>query len=324
MAPLISVIIPTFNRAALLQGSVQTVLAQTHRPLELIIVNDGSSDDTPSVLNALETKARAANVEPVFITQANAGPAAARNAGLKLAHGEFIGFHDDDDVWYPAKLERQLRALAESGADACSCLTLNTASGETVPKDAAKLFSGHNPAAYVRGETDCSIISILFARALLPSVGDFDPALRGSEDSEWKMRLVHEASFCAVPEVLASFAFTPGSVSRYAGYEGLIRRDRQWEKVLLLARERCSQRRGWDEANWRRVAARAFAEYVKHYLYGGELEKAREVYERGMALTAGATNLRDVRRKIMKARVLGWFGLRVKHPKLANIEDFRV
>lgn len=324
MSALVSVIIPTFNRAHLLPGSVRTVLAQTHRPLQLIIVNDGSSDDTPDVLKTLEAEARAANVETDFVSQANAGPSAARNTGLKLARGEFIAFHDDDDVWYPPKLERQLAALAASGADACSCLTLNSATGETVPKEAARLFTGRNPAAYVRGESDCSIIAVVFARSLLPRVGEFDTALKGSEDSEWKMRLVHEATFSALPEVLAAFAITQGSVSRFAGYEGLIRRDRQWEKVLLLARERCASRAGWDEQNWRRVAARAFAEYVKHYLYGGELDKARETFERGMALTGGAQPLPGVRRKMFKARLLGWFGRRIKHPKLANIEDFRV
>ena len=323
MSALVSVIIPTFNRARLLPGSVRTVLAQTHRPLELIIVNDGSSDDTPAVLKELETQARAANVEPVFITQANAGPSAARNAGLRLARGEYVAFHDDDDVWYPPKLERQLAAMAASGADACSCLTLNSATSETVPKDAAKLFSGRNPAAYVRGECDCSIISIVFARALLPKVGEFDVGLRSSEDSEWKLRLVHEASFAAVPEILAAFTITPGSVSRYAGYEGLIRRDRQWEKVLLLARERCASRPGWDEQNWRRVAAKAFCEYVKHYLYGGELDKARETFQRGMQLTGGAEPLPGVKRKMFKARVLGFFGRRLKHPKLERIEDFK-
>jgi glycosyltransferase involved in cell wall biosynthesis len=324
MAALVSVIIPTFNRAHLLPGSVRTVLAQTHRPLQLIIVNDGSSDDTLAVLNALETEARAAGVETAFVTQANTGPSAARNAGLDRARGEYIAFLDDDDVWFPQKLERQLKALEVSGADACSCLTLNSKTGETVPKHVEDLFIGHNPAAYVRGELDCHIISIVFSSKLLPKVGEFDPVLKSSVDSEWKLRLVHEVNFCAIPEVLAAFCRTPGSVSEFTGYAGLIQRDRRWEQVLLLARERCAGRPGWDEENWRHVAARAFAQYVKHYLYGGEVAKALETYKRGLALTGGAQPLPGVRRKMFKARLMGWFGRRIKHPKLANIEDFRV
>jgi hypothetical protein len=104
----------------------------------------------------------------------------------------------------------------------------------------------------------------------------------------------------------------------------LIKRDRVWEKVLLLARERCATRSGWDEQNWRRVTAKAFSEYVKHYLYGGEIDNARAAFERGMSLTGRADPLPGVKRKILKARLMGMFGKRLKHPKLANIEDFRV
>lgn len=325
MAPLVSVIVPTYNRAKVIGGAVDAILAQTHRPIELIIVNDGSTDDTAQVLAALQPKVRAADVEPVFIHQKNGGVASAINAGLRAMKGDFFGFQGDDDTWYPHKLQRQLEEIEKTRADACSCLVLEAGAGiERVwPSDPARLFKGRNPAAYVRGESDGHIIAMIYASSLLPRVGEFDPQLRNAEDSEWKLRLVHEATFCAVPEVLARYAITEGALSRFKGYKGLIERDRHQERVLLLARERCAHREGWDEQNWRRVAAKAFSEYVKHYLYGGELDKARETFERGMNVTGAAPELARVKRKLLKARVLGWFGLRLKHPKLANIDDFK-
>lgn len=102
MNPMISVIIPVYNQAQFVRQAIDSALAQTEEPVELIVVNDGSTDDTASELAQYESDPRVR-----FITQDNRGVAAARNAGAALATGDLLAFLDADDIWLPTKLERQ-------------------------------------------------------------------------------------------------------------------------------------------------------------------------------------------------------------------------
>ncbi len=110
---LVSVIVPVFNRPAGLREAAASALAQSHRPLEVIVVDDGSSDDTPAVADELarthDGRGGAAIVRAVH--QPNAGPGAAREAGRQLARGEYVQYLDSDDLLLAGKLERQVAAL---------------------------------------------------------------------------------------------------------------------------------------------------------------------------------------------------------------------
>jgi glycosyltransferase involved in cell wall biosynthesis len=113
MDPLVSTIIPVYNRAAMLREAVASVLAQTHRPIEVIVVDDGSTDDTARVADEMASDAIR------VIHQANAGPGAAREAGRRIARGEFVQYLDSDDLLLPRKFELQvagLRAQPDCGA----------------------------------------------------------------------------------------------------------------------------------------------------------------------------------------------------------------
>src|SRR5262245_31985364 len=99
---LISVIIPTYNHAGFLTAAIESVLAQTLKPSEVIVVVDGSTDDTCSVLLAFEDKVRVVN-------QKNLGVSAARNNGARVARGSLLAFLDSDDVWLPEKLSHQFQ-----------------------------------------------------------------------------------------------------------------------------------------------------------------------------------------------------------------------
>jgi hypothetical protein len=105
---LVSTIIPVHNRAALLRQAVASVVDQTYRPIEIVIVNDGSSDDTAAVADEL---ARQASVPITVVHQANAGPGAARQRGLEVARGHFVQFLDSDDLLLPHKFALQVAAL---------------------------------------------------------------------------------------------------------------------------------------------------------------------------------------------------------------------
>ena len=101
---LVSVIIPTFNRAASVSRAIDSVLGQTYPRVEVIVVDDGSTDDTRERLSAYDHRVQ-------YVYEENAGPAAARNRGAALATGELIAFLDSDDVILPAKLEKQVAYL---------------------------------------------------------------------------------------------------------------------------------------------------------------------------------------------------------------------
>lgn len=113
--PLVTVIIPTYNRAKTIERSINSVLSQSYSNLELIVVDDGSSDNTKSVVeNIDDSRVR-------YIWQNNSGACAARNNGINNARGENIAFNDSDDTWKPNKLEKQLEVVTKTGADVVFC-----------------------------------------------------------------------------------------------------------------------------------------------------------------------------------------------------------
>src|SRR5258708_6914008 len=108
MPPLVSIIIPAYNRKAMLFDAVASVLAQSYRDWELIVVDDGSTDGTADDLHArFGSRVR-------LIAQSRRGVAAARNLGVRSARGDYIAFLDSDDFWLPRKLERQMAFMEES------------------------------------------------------------------------------------------------------------------------------------------------------------------------------------------------------------------
>ena len=104
---MISVIIPTFNRASLLKKAIESVLSQTYKDFELIVIDDGSSDETPSLISSYASSIK-------YIKQNNKGPAGARNVGIKNSSGEFVAFLDSDDWWDKEKLQIQIDKMRKN------------------------------------------------------------------------------------------------------------------------------------------------------------------------------------------------------------------
>ena len=100
---LVSVIIPAYNAGLYIEETVRSVLAQTHKNLELIIINDGSTDNQDVIINKLLSEDKRIQ----YITQKNAGVSAARNHGYKLSKGEYLGFLDADDIWSSGNIEKK-------------------------------------------------------------------------------------------------------------------------------------------------------------------------------------------------------------------------
>jgi glycosyltransferase involved in cell wall biosynthesis len=136
---LVSTVIPVFNRPRLLGEAVQSVLAQTWRPIEVIVVDDGSTDETPQVCRDLAVR-HPGIVRCVF--RDNGGPGAARAAGTAAAQGEFVQYLDSDDLLLPCKFERQVRALrSRPDCDVAYCKTRQYWH-EALPSDAATARTG--------------------------------------------------------------------------------------------------------------------------------------------------------------------------------------
>ncbi len=324
MSALVSVIIPTYKRAGIVTRAIESVLAQTHRPIELIVVNDGSPDDTAQVLAALEPRVRAAGAEPRFINKQNGGAASARNAGLRVATGEFTAFLDDDDLWQPQKLEKQLAAMAAEEADACCCFVSRHGGRHSrSPADESNLLRGHDAARFVSRAAYAHITSLVVKASVQARVGEFDESLRVYEDEEWKARLVHEAKFCAVPEELATYTFSEQSLTRFDGAEAAAGRDRDFLHHLDLIRERCKDRPGFSEQAWKERAAHVYDECAKHLLYAGKLKDARMLAQRALEICGPIMALPKLKMKLRKAWWLSWIGLKPRHPKLKRGEGLR-
>ncbi|HEY0974505.1 MAG TPA: glycosyltransferase family 2 protein [Solimonas sp.] len=198
----ISVVLPTRNRARLLRRAVDSVLGQTFRDLELIVVNDASTDDTAAVL--AELQAQDARIR-VLHREKNSGAAAARNAGIAMARGEWVAFQDDDDLWLVEKLERQMQALEAAGPETGWCL-----SGYVRIETHRDTWVG-SP-FYVRqldwrggigeGGPEWSLISTpgwLVKRSVLEQVGRFDENVRSWDDWELGLRLWQATKLTVAP-----------------------------------------------------------------------------------------------------------------------------
>lgn len=178
----ISVVIPTYNRAHLIKESLQSVLDQTVQPLEIIVVDDFSTDNTEEVVKSLNSP-----LIKYFKNQRTKGANGARNTGIMLSCGEFIAFHDSDDTWLPKKLELQLQAFkAEPDIGICFCSLIRTRGiGDQVifPK---KYIS--SPNELVR-KVSIASTQTLFTTKLLAQNILFDESIKRFQDWDFVLRV---------------------------------------------------------------------------------------------------------------------------------------
>ncbi len=185
-SPLVSVIIPVCNGAAYLAEAIESVLAQTYAPLELTVVNDGSTDDSSQI---------AASYGSVrLINQSNAGAAAARNRGIQDAGGMFLAFLDADDLWMPDKVEIQMALLRRRPeVELVTGLVESFISPELQASDFAGItvpsegLPGYIPSA------------ILCTRKAFERVGSFDEELTSGEFLSWGMRAIERLAIETLP-----------------------------------------------------------------------------------------------------------------------------
>jgi GT2 family glycosyltransferase len=183
MPPLVSVVIPTYNRCDRLAGAIESVLHQTYAPLELIVVDDGSTDGTADLLKAYGDGIR-------VIHQENRGVSGARNTGIRAANGELIALLDSDDRWLPAKLEHQVSFfMASAGAMICQTEEIWIRGGKRVnPKNRHRKFSGM---IFEKTLPLCLVSpsAVMMRKSLFQEVGLFDEDLPACEDYDLWLRI---------------------------------------------------------------------------------------------------------------------------------------
>lgn len=207
---MVSVVIPTRNRARYVPGAVASVLAQTHRDLELIVVDDASDDDTPLVLAALSSRDRRVRV---VRQERRGGAPRARNTGVHHARGAAIAFLDDDCVWAPSKLERQIPLLDDGHGVVYTRQAIRDGDHWIVegrPSAAAPLGS-------LLRTNYIGTPALLVRRALFNAVGGFDEALPRLQDWDLVLRLARHTRFAYVPDVLVRGVMVAGGISMTPG-----------------------------------------------------------------------------------------------------------
>ncbi len=214
---LISVIVPTYNAARYVEATMASILSQTHRNIEVIVVDDGSTDDTPARIEAIANRDQRVRL----IRQQNQGVAAARNAGISAAKADFIAPCDADDLWTPVKLEKQLAVFRTRGQRTglvyCwyvvvdeHCRVLSWCQDANVSGPALEAICRSNFIG--NGSTP------LIRRNALIGAGGYDPSLRargaeGCEDLKLYIRLAQDYEFALVSEVCMGYRHTYGNMS---------------------------------------------------------------------------------------------------------------
>jgi glycosyltransferase involved in cell wall biosynthesis len=294
--PKVSVVIPTYNRAAKVRDTIESVLGQTVTDLEVIVVDDGSTDDTGKVLGEIfGDRIR-------YYPQANQGVSVARNKGIAEARGQWIAFLDSDDLWEREKLEWQFKALERHAPQCGACYTdvrfLNSPETRTLFQLAEKGCRheeemGINTDVMTRlvrpggpGMLVC-LSSLVACADVVRKTGGFDPNLLYSQDSEFMFRLAMLTGFCYVKRPLVRFDRSPAEI-RHVGVQS------EWNKFDFWLRDSQMRLEGLlrlgESLPWkvRRVVRERLSSvhsgWTSWYLETGQYGKAREAVSRALRL----------------------------------------
>jgi len=290
--PLVSIIIPCFNAEKYVGEAIESALAQTYGPVEVVVVDDGSTDGLVGVLESFGDRIR-------WESGPNRGACAARNRGLEMASGELIQFLDADDLLHPEKLQRQVTELERSGADLVCCFGQCDDPTSVMNGMYRRPYDGDDPVQFVlRGALQTS--APLHRRENLEAIGGFREDLPCSQERDLHLRLACAGlRFHQLPEVLYTVRRMEGSVSSdsvkvldqhlkilWPAYEGLRERGE-------LTDERARAFAGLLASDARAYLRQGHADRAAHYF-----EEARKMHPDGGLTAAYQGPARWLRRMV--------------------------
>ena len=272
MTKLISVVVPVYNGAKYLTKTVESILAQDHQELELILVNDGSSDSSKELIEALAEK----DTRIKAFTKVNGGVANARNFGIKQAKGDYIAFCDQDDLWLPAKLTKQLPlfsnlsvGLVYTGAIADYVLYNKQSKPNFDKKYRGQVF---DKLIQINMFTCCTA---MVRKSVLDEVGGFDDdlALMGVDDWHLWLKLALVCEFDFVAEHLAVHVFHGDNYS--------LNDEKMHEaEIVCLNKIEPIAKQYKKQANWSHIKQQLHVRYAKSYVYSGLYQLAGNTFIR--------------------------------------------
>jgi glycosyltransferase involved in cell wall biosynthesis len=279
MSPLVSVVIPVFNGAPFVAKAVASVRAQTVKDVEIIVVDDGSTDGTQAILKRLEQA-----MEIAWFQQDHGGPARSRNRGIQAACGEYLALLDCDDVWLPDKLDAQLDIMKRRPDVGVVHTDFESVDeqGRMLETIRARFSTEPLVLAFCGGHVALPS-TLLIRKAVLDKVGTLNPDLYGSEDSDLTIRLYAATRFECVDRVLVK------KLQRGHGYRDMAFDETTHREKVLASRERfLSGLEKMQPLNGEQRAAldREWANYLlaRGWLSErvGEFSKARGYYGRAI------------------------------------------
>ena len=216
----VSVIIPVFNGEKHIAEAIDSVLCQDYSPLEILVIDDGSTDNTIEIVESYGHKVR-------LIKQSNRGSAAARNNGIRNARGEYIAFLDSDDVWWPHKIRYQMDSLARSDCTMAysSFIRWNADKAGVYPSPEVEFAKEANPNAsngervtgypYPELLLDCIVwtSTVIVKKEDLEKAGLFDESLRKGQDYDLWLRLSRNVKMLALRQPTALYRIHPGNIT---------------------------------------------------------------------------------------------------------------
>jgi glycosyltransferase involved in cell wall biosynthesis len=237
-AGFVSVVIPAYNASTTIERTLRSVMVQTYAHLEIIVVDDGSKDNTAAIVE------RVGREDPriVLLRQPNEGVATARNLGVAHAYGEFVAPLDADDIWHPRKLEKQISVMEDGGEriGLVYCYSRHIDEHDIiVPRDGQQATArGDVYARLVLSNFIANASSPLIRRSCLQEIGGYDPSLRarcaqGCEDYEVYLAIAERWEIDLVPEYLVGYRTAEGGMSR--NHRSMAR---SWKVVIADARDR--------------------------------------------------------------------------------------
>jgi len=287
--PKISVVIPAYNASAWVAEAIESVLAQTVPPHEIIAVDDGSTDDTRDVLAKYGDRVK-------VVTQQNQGVAAARNHAARVSSGDWIAYLDADDVWHPRKLELQAEAIRQRP----DVGLLGTRAGDvhgvgTSVEREPRLAPLEWTELAVKNHFTAS--SVMVRRELLELVGGFDTELHGPEDYDLWLRVTEMTRSALLDTELVGYREVPGSLGRRA---------RSMEHGLSRVLAKMDERSVWGARRVLRRKARSYCKFSCAYMFttsGEHFEALRRLVE-SVVLYPLPYRRKEVRVPMARARLL--------------------
>ncbi|PER22464.1 glycosyltransferase family 2 protein [Bacillus cereus] len=217
---LVSVIIPLYNAEKYIEETMESILNQTYKNIEIVVVDDGSKDQSASIVKNIERK----YPEQIkYILQKNQGVSVARNTGIENASGEYISFLDSDDLWHPTKIEKQMESMHKNNMNACYCGYMNfyEETGEKV-ENTTNFVKGNMTKDFLTHQVFAQTSTWIFTKSIVMDHNiRFTPGCSWGEDLEFLFKLMSVTNVCYVDEYLTYYRILSGGSlsSNYKEYE---------------------------------------------------------------------------------------------------------